>query len=217
MTYPYPWSHLKFWGSGEWQVVREKLDDCKNSGILVNPTRSNMFTALRLVPADQVRIAVISQDPYPEASYATGVAFSVPDGSPIPPSLVNIFTEYSSDLHYPTPTSGDLSPWCSRGVLLWNAFPTCANGKPGSHHWPEWEWLTKEIVEDLDKEHACVFIFLGKKAQAFAKYAPNSDTIITSHPSPLGVNFGFKGSRIFTTANAKLCEHGLEPINWRLP
>jgi len=217
----HPWPQLNFWKSGEWQVVEERLHDLEKQRIPYNPGRERLFAALNEVPFDDVRVAIIGQDPYPQSKFATGVAFSIPpDLKEYPSSLVNIFTEYANDLHYPYPTTGDLTRWCGAGVLLWNSIPSCLTSKPASHRWSEWEFLTKEIVENLN-EKGIVFIFLGAIAREFKKYTDDRSKVIeASHPSPLGVlskKTPFFGSRIFTTANTLLVEQGLEPIDWRLP
>lgn len=219
----FTWDDLAFWDSGEWQVIDERLYDLKEEGKWICPHRSDMFKALDEVPYDKVKVCIMGQDPYPNPKYATGVAFEVPYTIPegdFPPTLVNIFNEYVSDLHYPAPSRGDLGKWCSEGVLLWNATPSCEYGKPLAHEWLEWEFLTKEIVEKLDAKNNMVFALLGAKARAFEKYAgPESIVIGTSHPSPLAASKGhspFLGSRIFTTINSKLFDQGVPPINWRL-
>lgn len=209
---------LKFWKSGEWQVIRERLNDLDRrrppDAQAYCPAASNLFRVLNELPPERVRVVIVGQDPYPNPKYATGVGFSIPaDLGPddYPPSLVNIFKEYQDDLGLPLPTSGDLSPWIDQGVLLWNAFPSVAVGKPGSHHWTEWEYLTKEILGKA-KENGAVLVYLGRTAQAFA--IPGYERQLwTSHPSPLGAKKGFLGSRIFSRINAMLDE----PINWRLP
>jgi len=205
--------NLSYWRTGEWQVIMERLKDETQ----YNPPRTELFAALRLVHPESCRVAIIGQDPYPKRLHATGVAFSIPATCGVgefPPTLVNIFKEYEDDLHYPAPKNGDLTPWCEQGVLLWNVYPSCATGKPGSHHWEEWTYLTKEIVERLDGQ--VVFVALGRVAQLHTVACTRSPVIHTSHPSPLGVSRGFSGSRIFTRTNALLSELGKEPINWRL-
>lgn len=211
-----PWSSLAYWKCGEYQVVREKLDELDKAGVSYNPSRKNLFAALSLVKAADVKVAIIGQDPYPTKSHATGVAFSTPpEVVDYPPTLRNIYREYCSDLCYPAPSNGDLTKWCKEGVLLWNVFPTCETGKPASHRWLEWEYLTKEIVERLDGQQT-VFIFLGSIARDYYKYVRNSPVISTSHPSPLGANKGFLGSKIFSRANEQLLLIGKSPVDWRL-
>lgn len=209
IKFPAIWQwDLGYWKTGEWQVVEERLNEAQ-----YNPGPGLLFAALGAVCPGTCRVAILGQDPYPELRHCTGLAFSVPPNcQPIPPSLVNIFKEYEDDLNYPAPKNGDLSKWCEQGVLLWNVFPSCAKGKPGSHHWEEWEPLTREIVEKLDDNDGMVYVFLGKSAGLFARYVRRGSIISTSHPSPLGAKRGFLGSRIFSSVNAVL----KEPIDWRL-
>lgn len=205
------WNNLEYWKTGEWQVVMERLDDLRKSGRQYNPSRAKLFEALRVCPYDSCRVAIIGQDPYPDERYATGIAFDVGEAKPpYPASLCNIFNELSSDLDIPVPSSGNLRPWCDQGVLLWNAYPSCLKGKPGSHHWCEWEYLTREILEKLDGK--AVIVALGSIARSFLDVVHESPILSTSHPSPLGVKHGFEGSRIFSRINALL----EKPIDWRL-
>ena len=212
------WDLLSYWSSGEYQVVTERLDDYDKKLVQYNPTRDRLFAGLELVPFGSVRVVIMGQDPYPQRVHCTGVAFSVPSAleGPLPPSLINIFKELEDDLHYPAPKNGDLSKWCEQGVLLWNVYPTCASGKPGSHHWVEWEPLTQEIVEKLDARGNVVFVLLGGRARNFSSLITHCPVVSTSHPSPLGVKHGFSGSRIFSRTNDLLCSLGQKPINWKL-
>jgi len=216
------WRELDFWNSGEYQVIEEKLNELDASGRIFNPGGNRIFAALDATPLDKARVAIIGQDPYPNEDYATGVAFSIPTQYvEFPVTLSNIFREYSSDLHYPTPTTGDLKPWCKQGVLLWNAIPTCERDKPLSHRdWTEWTYLTKEIIEVLSAQGA-VFAFLGNVASEYIKYVDTEESryIKTSHPSPRGnlnSKSPFLGSRLFSSINSLLVELGKEPVDWRL-
>jgi uracil-DNA glycosylase len=97
------------------------------------PAGPNVLRAFTRPLAD-VRVLIVGQDPYPTPGHAVGLSFSVsPETRPIPRSLQNIFKEYQSDLGFPMPRSGDLSPWADRGVLLLNRVLTVAPGDAGSH------------------------------------------------------------------------------------
>lgn len=218
----YPWN-LDFWKSGECQAVDERLHDMEKAHGLFCPRRADRYRALALTHPDDVRVAIIGQDPYPDPSYATGLAFSIPPEIPKehhPPTLRAFLTEYSSDLVLPYPSSGDLSAWASRGVLLWNTIPTCKAGVSLSHDWTEYVYLTREIVSRLSKR-GIVFALLGAVAR---RSLPDIDLtkneiIITSHPSPRGSynsKTPFLGSRLFSTINDKLISNGLDPVDWRL-
>lgn len=226
-TFKWP-RDLDYFETGEWQWIEEKLDELDHTNVSYNPSRKQLFAALHATPFETVRCAIIGQDPYPDARFCTGIAFSTPSlCSQTPSTLVNIFAEYATDLHYPTPSTGDLSGWCKSGVLLWNVYPTCETNKAGSHRWPEWEFLTKEIIERLSNK-GVVFVLLGSVAQAYAKYITEASEVLNiGHPSPLAnmknkdgtfrAKTPFLGSRMFTKVNDLLCTHKLgEPINWRL-
>ena len=61
-------------------------------------------------------MVIVGQDPYHEPNQAMGLSFSVPVGTPIPPSLVNIYKELSSDIEgFSIPNHGNLIPWCAQG------------------------------------------------------------------------------------------------------
>ena len=113
------------------------------------PAGENVLRAFKQ-PFAAVRVLIVGQDPYPTPGYAVGLSFSVaPDVRRLPGSLVNIFREYSEDLGYPTPTTGDLTPWAERGVLLLNRVLTVQPGKPGSHRGKGWEEVTEQAIRAL--------------------------------------------------------------------
>lgn len=221
------WEDLRFWESGEWQAIEERLDGLDRKGISYNPKRENIFAAIDAIRFDDVKVCILGQDPYPQAEFATGIAFSIPRNSTHkPPTLVNILREYKHDLHYDGFPVGDLTPWCKQGVLLWNAIPTCYTGKPASHRDWEWSYLTEEIVNRLS-ENSIIFVSLGGLARQFIENLNLSDdpymcrniVLSYSHPSPLGAHKGhnpFLGSRLFSTINDKLRQQGKSIIDWRL-
>jgi uracil-DNA glycosylase len=101
-------------------------------------------------PLGAVRVLIMGQDPYPTPGQAVGLSFSVPPTlRRLPPSLLNIFREYSDDLGYPRPTTGDLVPWSERGVLLLNRVLTVRPGQPGSHRGLGWEEVTDQAIRAL--------------------------------------------------------------------
>lgn len=219
------WDDLPFWQSGEWQVIQERLDDMDGKGELYNPKRELLFAALDATPYLSTRVCILGQDPYPEHDLATGLAFSVPKGSKKhPPTLQNILKEYKDDLGIDEPASGDLSVWAEQGVLLWNAIPTCRDGKASSHrYWNEWDYLTQEIIEALSNK-GIVFCLWGSLARSYVKYIDRdaNEIIESAHPSPLAAmqknpSNPFFGSRPFSTINIKMKEMHLGTIEWRLP
>ena len=136
-----------------------------------------------------------------------------------PPSLLNIFKEYSTDLNLPTPTDGNLSVWAERGVLLLNSILTVESGSPGSHKDFGWEEFTNQIIKALsDKKSNLVFILWGSYAQSKKILIDSSKHFIiaTPHPSPLSAHRGFFGSKPFSKANDYLRKNKNEEIDWRI-
>ena len=133
------------------------------------PAGENILRAFTL-PLDQVRVLIVGQDPYPTPGHAVGLCFSVaPDVRPLPPSLVNIFKEYSEDLGYPTPSNGDLSPWFDRGVLLLNRSLSVQPGRPNSHQGKGWETVTEQAITTLAARGGpMVAILWGRNARNLA-------------------------------------------------
>ena len=183
------------------------------------PDGPNVLRAFTF-PFDQVRVLIVGQDPYPTPGHPVGLSFSVaPDVRPIPRSLTNIFTEYAHDLGYPLPTSGDLTPWAGRGVMLLNRVLTVAPGAPASHRGKGWEAVTECAIRALaSRGRPLVAILWGRDAATLRPMlGPDCAVIESPHPSPLSANRGFFGSRPFSRANGLLEQMGAEPIDWRLP
>ena len=88
--------------SALWLEPSEKVS-LRRKEFTVFPPEGKIFTAFKLTPPEKVRIILLGQDPYHDDGQAEGLAFSVPDGTPLPPSLRNIFKEFASDLQRPIP------------------------------------------------------------------------------------------------------------------
>jgi uracil-DNA glycosylase len=198
------------------------------------PAGENVLRAFKQ-PFAAVRVLIVGQDPYPTPGYAVGLSFSVaPEVRRLPGSLVNIFREYSEDLGYPTPTTGDLTPWAERGVLLLNRVLTVQPGKPGSHRGKGWEEVTDQAIRALAARKPAaaggqvgpagraggeplVAILWGRDARTLAPLLEGIPAIESAHPSPYSAANGFFGSRPFSRANHLLEQEGGQPVDWKLP
>ncbi|HSL08899.1 MAG TPA: uracil-DNA glycosylase [Pseudonocardiaceae bacterium] len=183
------------------------------------PSGANILRAF-VQPFDQVRVLIVGQDPYPTPGHAVGLSFSVErDVRPLPRSLENIFREYSDDLGLPTPSTGDLSPWAERGVLLLNRVLTVEPGKPGSHRGKGWEQVTEQAIRALVARptQPLVAILWGRDARTLGPMLSDVPCIESAHPSPMSADRGFFGSRPFSRTNALLADLGADPVDWTLP
>ena len=185
----------------------------------VYPPEDRVFAAFALTPPEQVRVVILGQDPYHEPGQAHGLAFSVLEGTKLPPSLVNIYKERETDVGIPPASHGNLTHWAQQGVLLLNTVLTVERGKANSHKNMGWQDFTDHVVERLaDLPQPVAFVLWGAQAQkkaAVAARSPYPRCILQSpHPSPLSSYRGFFGSRPFSQINAFLEEHGETPIQW---
>ena len=181
------------------------------------PPAGQIFRAFDLCPFDNVRVVIIGQDPYHDVNQAHGLCFSVQDGVPAPPSLVNIYKELQRDLGKPIPSSGNLTHWAEQGVLLLNATLTVEAHRAGSHQGKGWEELTDAAIQALNNQRSnVVFMLWGSYAQRKGQYIDRRKHLVLTavHPSPLSAYRGFIGCGHFSQANAYLQQHGQTPINW---
>ena len=185
----------------------------------IYPDMNNIYNALRTTPIRDVKAVILGQDPYHGEGQAMGLSFSVPNGIPLPPSLVNIYKEYSSDLNLPTPKSGDLTKWAKNGVLLLNASLTVRAGNANSHSKIGWEILTDSIIKKVSSINTgVVFILWGNNARKKKTLIDGTRHFIieSAHPSPLSAYNGFFGSKPFSKTNDYLISIGKSPIDWQL-
>ncbi len=178
------------------------------------------FAAFHLTRLADTKVVVLGQDPYHGAGQAHGLAFSVPCGIPVPPSLGNIHRELHDDLCVLIPEHGNLEPWAHQGVLLLNTVLTVRAGSPGSHRGGGWETFTDEVIKIVDsKAEPVVFILWGKVAQRKRKLitrTPPERIIGSPHPSPRSALKGFFRAGRSAGANCALVSAEREGVDWRL-
>jgi uracil-DNA glycosylase len=193
------------------------------AGAVVYP--ADPLRALRATPFERTRVVILGQDPYHGAGQAEGLAFSVPDGVGIPPSLRNLFEELQRDLGCALPASGHLGPWARQGVLLLNATLTVEQGRPASHAKRGWEALTDDLVEVLAMDaRPKAFLLWGLAARGCATRieAAGAQHLVlqANHPSPLSAGrrpLPFIGCGHFARARDFVRAHSAEPFDWTLP
>ena len=182
------------------------------------PPTVDRYRALELLAPEDVNVIILGQDPYHGQGEAHGLAFSVPEGVKMPPSLRNIFREVADDMKIALPVATDLTRWAKQRVLLLNTSLSVAPGSPGSHANIGWKRVTDAIILALaDSDRPRVFVLWGKHAQgkrALIEKHKSHLIIESAHPSPLSVYRGFWGSRPFSQINQWLLQHGQSEINW---
>jgi uracil-DNA glycosylase len=204
------------------QALITALDRRVQQGAVVYPAQ--VFRALALTPLGRTRVLILGQDPYHGPGQAEGLAFSVPAGQRIPPSLRNIFKELQRDLGQLSPPSGSLAAWANQGVLMLNTTLTVEDGQAASHAKLGWQALTDAVCRALWAEAAPkVFMLWGTHAQAQAARLPPGGAqhlvLQANHPSPLSAlrpPVPFIGCGHFRRASEFLKAAGRGAVDWRL-
>ncbi|MAU27520.1 MAG: uracil-DNA glycosylase [Muricauda sp.] len=182
------------------------------------PKGKDIFAAFDHCPFHETKVVIIGQDPYHGPNQANGLCFSVKDGVPHPPSLVNIFKEIKVDVGVPYPKSGNLDRWADQGVLLLNAVLTVRAHQAGSHQNKGWETFTDAVIQSISEHlEGVVFLLWGGFAKKKSRLIDQrKHHILTSgHPSPLSANRGlWFGNQHFSKTNELLERMGKEKINW---
>jgi len=207
-----------FFASTAGQSLSSFLRERLAAGAVVYPPRP--LRALETTPLAEVHAVILGQDPYHGPGQAEGLAFSVPDGVKLPPSLRNIYKELHVGRDGSSPSSGSLLRWAQHGVLLLNAILTVEDGRPGSHAKRGWEALTDAVLAEVAaRATPCVYLLWGAHAQAKAGLVESTarahgrDALVlqANHPSPLSASrppVPFLGCGHFAEARAWLAARG---------
>lgn len=191
----------------------------KAQGKTIYPPGQYIFNAFNTTPFSNIKVVILGQDPYHGPGQAHGLCFSVQNGVPPPPSLVNIFKELKDDIGIQIPDHGNLTHWAQQGVFLLNASLTVRAGEPMSHARIGWASFTDAVIKKISekKEHV-VFLLWGKFAQEKRLLIDESKHLVlkAAHPSPLSAHNGFLGCKHFSKANAWLISKGIDPVDWSL-
>lgn len=184
------------------------------------PPAEQVFRALDMTAFENVKVVILGQDPYHNDGQAQGLSFSVPKGTRVPPSLVNIFKEQEQDLGIVQPGHGCLDSWADQGVLLLNSVLTVRAHAAASHQKQGWEPLTDSIIAHLNNQRCgLVFMLWGSYARRKGRLIDRNKHLVleSPHPSPLSAYRGFFGGHHFSKANTWLQQQGASPIEWQLP
>jgi len=199
--------------------VAAHLKTEKASGATVYPPGSLIFNAFNTTPFNEVKVVILGQDPYHGPGQAHGLSFSVPDGVPPPPSLVNIYKELHADIGIPIPKTGNLTKWAKQGVFLLNAMLTVRANEPASHSKIGWMDFTDAVIRKIsDEKKGVVFLLWGRFAQEKQVLIDETKhhVLKAAHPSPFSADKGFLGCKHFSKTNEILVAQGLTPIDWEI-
>jgi len=193
--------------------VREEYKNKK-----IYPKPENLFAAFSLTPFSKVKVVILGQDPYHGVNQAHGLCFSVPKGTPVPPSLKNIYKEIEKDCGVRKDfNNGNLESWADQGVFLLNAILSVVAHQPASHQKVGWEEFSDTVIKKLsDKREHLVFILWGNYARGKKNLIDENKHLVLEapHPSPFSAYSGFFNCRHFSKCNEQLKKWGESEIQW---
>lgn len=205
-----------FFASAAGRQLTDFLHARLAAGAVIYPPRP--LRALEVTPLASVHAVILGQDPYHGPEQAEGLAFSVPIGVKLPPSLRNIFKELHGES---VPTGGgSLLRWAEHGVLLLNTCLTVEHGQAGSHAKKGWEAFTDAVLAEVaSRASPCAYLLWGAHAQAKAPlireaaHRQGCELLLlqANHPSPLSATrppVPFVGCGHFAQARSWLADRG---------
>jgi len=205
----------------QWLATEQELLESIETKVMGSDIVPPATAVMRAFASDPqgVKVVLVGQDPYPTPGDAIGLAFAVSPETKTPRSLKNIVTELESDIGAGTVANRmapDLSKWADQGVLLLNRGLTTLPGVSGAHLGSAigWEEFTLKAVKALVERQPVVLMLWGNSAKSIKDELSGITFVESVHPSPLSARNGFFGSKVFSQANRKLSDLGLEPIDW---
>ena len=205
----------------KWLATEQELLESIETKVMGSDIVPPATAVMRAFASDplEIKVVLIGQDPYPTPGDAIGLAFAVSPETKTPRSLKNIVTELESDIGIgaaANPMAPDLSRWADQGVLLLNRGLTTLPGVSGAHLGSAigWEDFTLKAVKALVERQPVVLMLWGNSAKSIKDELSGITFVESAHPSPLSARNGFFGSKVFSQANRKLSDLGLEPIDW---
>ena len=183
------------------------------------PKLKDIFKAFTLCPLNDLRVILLSQDPYPQKGVATGLAFANSSNTQeLSPSL-EILKESVINYAIPHRTINfdpSLEKWEAQGVLLLNSALSCEVGRIGSHILL-WRPFIKSLLTNLSKYHTgIVYVLMGTQAQSFEPYINKqfNHVIRCRHPSWYSRNQVRMSSDIWQKVNSILISLNGYGIEW---
>lgn len=234
----FSWAGLlrPFTESPEFDKLRETITERKNNSVIYPQPQKNIFRVFRETQLKDLRVIIISNDPFPVKGQASGIAMSIEkqeDGSypAKPKSLEEFMLGMENDVKDGLDLSrelrtGDLSYLLPQGVALLNVNLTVEEKKPGSH-FDIWKGFSAFLISQIQLyKNGVIIVAMGKEAQQACKelnaFRNNCFYIETEHPIEGAIRKknnvageGWKHRNVFTMINTIIEINNLgKPIDW---
>ncbi len=199
------------------ESINKKLNDdllTYDNNLEIVPPKHLIFEAFNKFNFSELKVLIISQDPYIHKGEAMGLCFSVPENTKIPPSLRNIFKALEQQYSIKR-TNTNLTDWANQGVLLLNVALTTLEKNSG-FHMKIWKNFTNDLLTYISKNKQNLGLMLwGNFAKSYTEFFDNNTNLILTytHPSPLSRS-NFTNCNHFQLCNNYLLSNNKTIIKW---
>lgn len=203
-----------FLDSDAFDNITDKLSHLVEQDRRFTPKFKDAFNPFKETNLDDLKVVIVSQDPYPHLGVADGLAFSCSNTSEIEKSLQYILKEITGKTEY-TSEECNLARWAHQGVLLINTSFTCEINKIGSHQsiWKAFVVYVFDCINKKDKD--IVFVLMGRKAESWQLLLNGQKILACPHPASAAYNNDvWNADGIFKRINKELDMQGKTCISW---
>lgn len=179
------------------------------------PPINNVFKAFELCSYSNLKVVMLSQDPYPQEGIATGIAFGN-NCKPYSPSLLVLKDWVIGDgPHNSILFDYSLESWAKQGVLMLNSALTTKINKVGTDYLL-WQPFIKNLLIYLSEHDSpLIYVLFGKVAQSYSNFISKNNTIFAlPHPSYYARIGESYQTNVFYDINKILYKKTGEKIKW---
>ena len=194
--------------------ILQKLYNLSQEGKRFTPPLKQVFRAFEECPYNDLKVIMISQDPYPQLGVADGIAFSCSNTNKLQPSLRYMFKELNGTQY--DSFDPDLKRWSNQGVLMLNTALTVEVGKIGSHY-DIWKPFTAYLLDWLNSYNTgLIYVYMGKKAEEWSELTnDNNHKFFVKHPASAAYNGSqWDSDNLFTKVSRLSNELNGKHIEW---
>ena len=214
------WDHkLKmFLLSKEFENILTELYKKSTSGDKFTPTLKQLFRAFEVCKYENLKVVMLSGNPYAMEGVSDGLAFSCSNPKKEEGTLRLIFKEIENTVAKDgTVWNPDLTRWSEQGILLLNTSMT-TNIIGDSNHFELWQPFYTYLFDMLNSYNSgIIYVFMGKQAKSLHKQiVSNNYKFFITHPASAAYfkNGTWDSNDLFNGINNILYKNYGEKIKW---
>lgn len=172
--------------SEDFEKILNTLLNQVNNGKRFTPPIKQMFSAFEKCQYSDLKVIMISPDPYPYGMIADGMAFSCSNDMKPQASLKYMFKAIQSTVYDNQPYNydADLTRWANQGILLLNLSLTTEIEKVNKHNhiWNPFIMFLFDILNSYN--NGLIYVFIGKQSQEWIDtISDNNHKLSCTHPA----------------------------------